>query len=277
MIKHFDIPTENGNYIHANFFEAQNPKKLLIICSTIGVNQEFYHDISRYFQENGITVSTFDYSGIGYSLKVDIKKVKSSLIDWANDLAAVINYNAKIYPNIPITIMGHGLSGQLIGLTKHSLIAQKIVLIAAQNEFWGYLDGVSKIKMWFNLNLLYPFLIKIFGYLPSRKSSNMENLPKNVADEWKKWRKNKNYLFAYIDAENLFFRKFKCELISYNLAFDESTPQKSIDKLTDRYSNAKVKKVCLYPETLNMYQISHFELFDPKSKFTIWNKLRAEI
>ncbi|SRX76016.1 alpha/beta hydrolase family protein [Aequorivita antarctica] len=278
MIKHFEIPSENGSFIHANFFEAKKPKQLLIICSATGVKQEFYHEISKFIHQEGTTAITFDYSGIGYSLKTNIKKVKSSLSDWGtNDLTAVINYSVKIYPNLPIAILGHSIGGQLIGLTKASLLAHKIILVCAQNGFWGNWSGISRVKMWTNWNILVPILIKIFGYLPSKKFSRMEDLPKYVADEWKDWCNNRNYLFAFIDNERLFFRKIKCEIISYSVAFDKYAPQKSIDKLIERYSNANIKRVQIYPENLNFDKIGHFGLFQQKSKYTFWDKLRQEV
>ena len=47
--------------------------------------------------------------------------------------------------------------------------------------------------------------------MPSKKFSKMENLPKNVAEEWAKWCRNPNYLFE-IPKEKLTIKKITLDV-----------------------------------------------------------------
>lgn len=272
------INSKKGYVINVTIYKQTIQKNVLVICSAIGVKQTFYKKIAKYFQENDITVITFDYSGIGNSLIGNIKNSQTTLTNWGNnDLEAVLEYCEQNYPNTNLTILGHSIGGQLVGLTKNALSANKIILICSQSGYWGHWDGIEKLKMWLNWNILFPALIKVFGYMPSKKFSRMENLPKNVAIEWKNWCCSKNYLFDFIDSENLFFEKFKCKLVSYSVENDQYAPKKAVDWLTGKFKKSNWNKIHIKPIDLKLKPIGHFGLFREKYKDSFWKELKNEI
>ncbi|OBX20936.1 hypothetical protein A9996_18705 [Gelidibacter algens] len=178
-----DIHSHKEHLININIYEGKLHESVLVICSATGVKQTYYKKIAKYFQGYGITVITFDYEGIGNSLKKNIKHSETTLTDWGkNDLEAVLEYSEKKFPNYNLIILGHSIGGQLIGLAKKALLANKIILICSQSGYWGHWEGIGKLKMWLNWNFLFPFLINLFGYMPSKKISNMENLTKKSCD-----------------------------------------------------------------------------------------------
>ena len=71
-----EIKTTNLNQITAQIYEAEK-NTVLIISSATGVKQSFYKKFAEFVSANGITVITFDYSGIGLSLKKPIKQIKN--------------------------------------------------------------------------------------------------------------------------------------------------------------------------------------------------------
>ncbi|MFH6968791.1 hypothetical protein [Flavobacterium sp. FlaQc-28] len=107
----------------------------------------------------------------------------------------------------------------------------------------------------------------------------MENLPKNVAEEWKKWCNSKNYLFDHISPNSLFFDKINCELISYSVENDEYAPKKSVDWLTLKYSNSNYSRIHLTPNPTDLVQkkLGHFELFRESFEDSFWQDLKKEI
>jgi len=119
-MKQIEIKTTNLNQITAQIYEAEK-NTVLIISSATGVKQGFYKKFADFVSTNGITVITFDYSGIGLSLNKPIKQIKSSASDWGkNDLDSVIKFTKENYPNAKITLLGHSIGGQIIGLSKSS-------------------------------------------------------------------------------------------------------------------------------------------------------------
>jgi predicted alpha/beta hydrolase len=100
-----DIHTRLGYTLAATLYKSGNRKQLLIIASATGVIQQFYRKFAEYISANGITVITFDYTGIGQSLKQPIRTVKATAADWGtNDLEAVLQYAKDTYPAAELSV-----------------------------------------------------------------------------------------------------------------------------------------------------------------------------
>lgn len=272
-----DIQTNNGNTVTASVYETSK-NAMLIIASATGVKQGFYKKIADFISVNGVSVITFDYSGIGFSLKQPIKQLQNNAADWGkNDLEAVIKYTKENYPNAKITLLGHSIGGQLIGLAKSASQVQKLILIAAQSGYWKLWKGSNKLKMWFNWHILFPTLINFFGYMPSKKISGMENLPKNVAKQWSSWGKKPNYLFDEVLAQDLYFKNISVKTLAISIENDFYAPQKAVNWLTAKYENADIKKIHLNPNDYNTKDIGHFGIFSSKFETNLWKLLLEEI
>lgn len=277
-MKTVEILTHKEYSLSANIYEAPESKTLLIIASATGVKQSYYKRFSGFMTENGISVITFDYLGIGESLKQPIQKLNNNTVDWAKtDLNSVIDYVKEKYPTSSITLLGHSIGGQLIGLTPSSLHADKIILVAAQSGYWKFWKGFEKYKLLSYWTILFPILIPIADYLPSKKINGMENLPKNVARQWRKWCLSPNYLFQYIEKKNLFFDKLSVPLTSISIENDNFAPEKAVDWITEKYENTGAKRIHLTPADFNTDDIGHFGIFREKFKKNIWPLLLNEI
>ena len=259
-------------------YNAVISDKIMIIVSAAGVLQSFYKKIAEFFQQNSISTITFDYTGIGESLHGDIKNENTSLVNWGSrDLEAVIKHTIETFSNHKIILLGHSIGGQLIGLAPSSCKANKIILVAAQSGYWKFWKGAGKIKMWANWHLLVPLLTRGFGYLPSKKFSRMECLPKNVAEEWAKWCRNCDYLFASFPNNNLYFDRINCGITSISIDDDLFAPQKAVEWLNAKFENAALRRLHFIPANFNVSKIGHFSLFTEKFKDSIWKVLLKEV
>lgn len=276
-MKQVEIKTTNLNRITAQIYEAEKDA-VLIISSATGVKQGFYKKFADFVSAKGITVITSDYSGIGLSLKQPIKQIKSNVSDWGkNDLEAVIKYTKENYPNAKITLLGHSIGGQIIGLAKSSSSVQKKILVAAQSGYWKLWEGFERVKMWANWYILFPTLINLFGYMPSKRISGMEDLPKNVAKQWSDWGRKPNYLFDEVSEQDLFFKNISIKTIAISIENDFYAPKKAVDFFTEKYENADIKKMHLKPTEYNTKDIGHFGIFRENFENTLWEILLNEI
>lgn len=274
----FTIATCKHKIIYCSLYNAVDSDKIMIIVSAAGVLQSFYRTIAEYFQKNSISTITFDYTGIGQSLFTSIESDNTTLTNWGNrDLEAVINHAIKAFPNFKIILLGHSIGGQLIGLAPSSCMAEKIILVGAQSGYWRFWKGFAKIQMWVNWHFLIPLLVRGFGYLPSKKISKMESLPKNVAEEWAKWCRSSDYLFASFSHNSHFFDRIKCEVTSISIDDDFFAPRKAVEWLTLKFANASVKRLHFTPKGFKVSKIGHFSLFTEKFRESIWNILLAEV
>ena len=264
--------------IALNIFEDGESLDVLIIASATGVKQRFYKKFATYISANRITVITFDYSGIGQSLNGSIKNFKGNASDWGEkDLEAVILYVTQNYPKHRLTILGHSIGGQIIGLSKSSSRAHKVILVAAQSGYWKFWKGASRMKMWMIWNLLFPAALKIWGYLPSKKISGMENLPRNVAEQWSLWCRNPKYLFADVPENKQFYASINCAITSFSIEDDIYAPREAVQWFIHRYTGSKKKIIHLHPADYATKHIGHFGIFTVKFEQSIWPILQEEI
>ncbi|MCU0385923.1 MAG: alpha/beta hydrolase [Flavihumibacter sp.] len=273
-----EIDTHLGNKLAATLYKSTSRNQLLIIASATGVKQQFYRKFAEYISANGITVITFDYAGIGQSLKQPIRTVKASAADWGrNDLEAVLQYAKENHPGTRLSMLGHSIGGQLIGLAPSSTSIDKLILVAAQSGYWKWWKGTDRIKMWLNWHLLFPTLTSLFGYMPTKKISGMENLPINVARQWSSWGRKENYLFDDIPDEHQHFDKISARLLAISIDNDFYAPSDSVDWLIEKYSIAAVCKVHLDPKDFHVTSIGHFGIFREQFAASIWKNLLNEL
>ncbi len=270
--------TSNSEILSATLFEGKKKETVLIIASATGVRQEYYEKFAQFIAEYGISVITFDYSGIGRSLKKPIKKLDNNAADWGrNDLESIIQYVMSNYPESRKVVLGHSIGGQLVGLAKSSTKINKIILVAAQSGYWKYWKGFGRIKMWFNWYILFPLLLNAFGYLKSKQISGMENLPRNVANQWRNWGRNRDYILSDKTINETHYKKIMVEVTAFSIEDDDFAPVEAVQWMTGQYQNAKKKSIHLKPVDFKVTKIGHFGVFKERFRNTIWNKVLNEI
>lgn len=268
----------NSEILSATLFEGVKKDAILIIASATGVRQEYYQKFAQFIADNGISVITFDYNGIGRSLKDLIKKLDNNAADWGrNDIENMIQYVMTNYPNSKKIMLGHSIGGQLIGLAESSQKLDKIVLVAAQSGYWRFWKGIGRIKMWFNWYILFPVILNTFGYLHSKKISGMENLPKNVANQWRNWGKNRDYILSDKSINETYYDKVKVDVTAFSIEDDDFAPLESVQWMTSQYQNAKKKSIHLNPIDFQVTKIGHFGVFKERFRNTIWTQILDEI
>lgn len=272
------IETAGGHLIAAQWFGPKESHTTVIISSATGVKQSYYKKFAAYIAGHGIAVVTFDYYGIGDSFDLPIRRLQNNAHDWGRiDLESVICYARQANPNAAIVLLGHSIGGQLIGLTPAARHAKKVILVAAQSGYWRYWRGKSRVSMWLNWYVTFPLLLNLFGYLPSKKFSAMENLPKNVASQWRSWCVSPNYYLDHLPASDLYFQHIDAALLSISIQDDHYAPRKAVDWLTGQYENSKVSRRHIKPTEYEVSKIGHFGVFREKFKETLWQYLLNEI
>lgn len=271
------IKTANHTFISATIYKGYS-NLCVIIASATGVRQEFYKRFAKFLVSKGIHVVTFDYSGIGGSLHGNIKESLVKATDWGKyDLEAVIQYAKLNYPNFRLVIVGHSVGGQLIGMAASSVLADKIILVAAQSGYWKWWKGLDRCKILMNWFIFFPVFIKLFGYLPSKRITGMENLPINVAKQWRNWCIHPDYFLGELQAGNLYFDKITNGITAISIEADAYAPVEAVNWLTGLFTSARIKKMHLQATNYSFHTIGHFGIFKEKFKRSIWNILLCEI
>ncbi|MBP3942803.1 alpha/beta fold hydrolase [Sphingobacteriaceae bacterium WQ 2009] len=277
-MKEVQITTYNSYAIAATIYEGLGNKIILIIASAIGVKQAYYGAFARYLANQGITVITFDYYGIGKSKPTALKHVNVSIAEWGKvDLDAVITYAYQHYPTARYVFLGHSVGGQLVGLSPYARQLDKIITVASQTGYWRYWPGSSKLRMFANWYFIIPLLTNIFGYLPSKRITGMENLPKKVALQWSSWCLSPNYLFDKIAAKELYYEQLTIPVYAVSIADDKFAPVAAVDWMSSQFTAAEVQRVHLEAKDFELAEIGHFGIFRNTFKNSFWKRLHAEI
>lgn len=270
----FYIDTPLGHHLGLTLFKPKNSiHKTIIISSATGVLQHYYFKFATFFSELGYTVYTFDYSGIGKSnLSIsDLKQNNIDLKDWGkNDQAFVINYAKSQNPNDKIIVITHSIGGQILAFNKNISKIDAIITIASQSGYWKHWKGFERFKMFTFWHVLIPTLTPLFGYFPAKKFGLFENLPQQMAYQWQRWGKHKDYMLSEFNFENLQFKNFNKHLLAISFPKDEYATKVAVDWLAKQFTNANIERRHIIPKELGISNVGHFGFFRSKFKDSLW-------
>lgn len=270
----FYIDTPLGHHLGLTLFKPKNSiHKTIIISSATGVLQHYYFKFATFFSELGYTVYTFDYSGIGKSnLSIsDLKQNNIDLKDWGkNDQAFVINYAKSQNPNDKIIVITHSIGGQILAFNKNISKIDAIITIASQSGYWKHWKGFERFKMFTFWHVLIPTLTPLFGYFPAKKFGLFENLPQQMAYQWQRWGKHKDYMLSEFNFENLQFKNFNKHLLAISFLKDEYATKVAVDWLAKQFTNANIERRHIIPKELGISNVGHFGFFRSKFKDSLW-------
>jgi predicted alpha/beta hydrolase len=272
-----EITLKSGLVLH-NYQSSNHSNDYLIIASATGVKQRYYAAFARWLStHHAINVISFDYMGIGKSNPVPQHNVTHSAQDWSKiDLNNVIRF-AKDEKNAErVSVLGHSIGGQIIGLCPRYLDIDRITIVAGQSGYWKHWQGAIRYKMALYWFVLLPIVTSLFGYLPA-KLFNMENLPKNMAMEWSKWCKSPNYLFDHLPETDLYYSKLAIPLSAISIDDDHFAPKVAVDWIASKYSAANLNRIHLKASDFDEKSIGHFGPFKKKYADKLWPLLAKAI
>lgn len=160
--------------------------KLLLINSATGVKQQIYFSFAKYFAENGFTVITYDYRGIGESKPQKMRGFEATMRTWGTeDFKTVTDFIQKNYKDHQRFCLGHSVGALILGMNPDSFIFKKFVFVNTQDAYVGNLKWNIALAGILGFGLAVPLTTQFFGYFPAHRFGLGESLPKGVAFDWK--------------------------------------------------------------------------------------------
>ena len=268
------IAASDGFELTATLFDGGSISKtnVVIIASDIGVRRGRYEDFAIFLCKQGFQVVTFDYRGIGDSLPTGIRQSPADLTDWGkHDLSGVISWTASEYGNAAITVLGHGVGGQILPLATNRRLVDAVILVASYSGYWKFLPSQTKYAMLLLWTFVLPILTVLLGYLPGRLVGLNENLPAWVAREWAYWSRHPDYLGRDgVELIRAQFASLKVPLLAYSFWDDPMAPQEAVDELMEWYASAQITRRHIEEADLEEADIGHFGFFTEKHRRSMW-------
>lgn len=276
------IYCQDGYQLGGHFYlhKGESLQKLpILICPATGILQKFYRHFANWLAEQGFDVLTFDFRGIGESLHGQLKNAQASILDWGTfDIPAAIHYLLEKTQQSQVVLIGHSAGGQLLGIAPNYEKVAKLIGIAASTGYVKNLTGKTKFFAPVMFEIVFPISNYFLGYGATKMLGMGENLPKNVAKQWREFCSHAGYVENAIGKSIFqdFHSKVTIPMTIIHALDDEIATPANVDDLLRLYPQAQKKKMPLEPLAWQHQQIGHMGFFK-KSHQNLWHLIINEL
>ena len=244
----------------------------LVIAGAMGVRQDFYGPLARFFAANGIHVLTFDYRGMGYSRRGSLRRLDVDVSAWAeHDLNGMLFEAQAMGHRLPLLYLGHSLGGQILGMLPDAGRVRAALTVTAGSGYYKLNDRMPlQVRLlWF---AAIPALTPLFGYFPGKTLRIVGDLPRGVAWQWRRWCLHPEYLMAEGEGYREAFKRVAIPIRGYSFEDDPLIQRGAIDQLHSFYSAAQVERRHVEPGEVGARSVGHFGFFSERSRDTLWRE-----
>jgi predicted alpha/beta hydrolase len=274
--QHLEVRLVDGFRLSATVYQKSNTtrdgNRVVLINSATAVKRAFYEPYACFLAEQGYTVVTFDYRGIGDSRPASLRGFEARLRDWGElDIAGMIDWITAEFKPSRLFVVAHSIGGQLVALAGNNSLISAMVTVAAQHGYWKLYDSPKRYQQYVSARFLVPTLTAICGYLPMKFFRHGEDMPVDVALEWANWCLNPNYMFGdetLRSRDNI--KLLRAPLLSISIEDDRWATERAVDCLMQFYSGAKISRRHVRLSEVGADSIGHFGFFKAARLPTLW-------
>jgi predicted alpha/beta hydrolase len=262
-----EISAADGTRLAGRFFPADAAKQSepVLICTATGVPQRFYAAFARWLAQQGIDVLTFDYRGIGASLReAHVRQCRARKQDWGQlDMPAALDWLRQRTGAETVDLIGHSAGGQLVGLMPNHAALRRVLMVSASS---GHVRGLRfpyRIAAYAYLRLYLPVTARALGYSPSKIIGMGEDLPAGVARQWSRWCLRPGYVANEFGRgiSRHYYDEFRAPILSLYASDDSIATPRNVDDLLRLFPLAPKQTVCLDPSRFNVPRFGHVDFF----------------
>jgi len=241
-------------------------ERAVVVMPATGVPQAYYSKFAAYVAERGFTVLTFDYRGIGRSLRGPVRSLNARMQDWAQlDGAAALAF----FAGRKVRIVGHSFGGQALGLLPDPSPIERALLVGSQSGYWRNWPLLGRAWMWPATHLALPGVTKLHGYFPGSRFGFGEDLPAGVALQWAAWCRNPRYLVGALGVDDAYAR-VRTRVRAYAISDDAFAPPSAVAALRPLYPNVQWETRRVAPRELGVRTLGHFGFFRERFRDSLW-------
>lgn len=249
---------------------AGAPRAFVVVNSGTGIRRRFYGRFAARLAARGLEVLTWDYRGVGGSRPGSLRGHPARMRDWGRlDMPAALRWARQEAEGLPVAVVGHSAGGHLAGLVPAAEQPDALVLVAAQDGYWGHWPPELRLRMrllWWAM----PRLAAAFGHLPGWLGVG-EDLPRGVAAEWSAWARSPGYLFDDPALDLAGYTAFHRPLLALSFADDRAyAPRAAVEALLARFPGTAAEHRHLDPAAAGLPPVGHFGFFKPAAE-PLWD------
>jgi predicted alpha/beta hydrolase len=274
----FQVECVDGVILKGTLLLPKYPTAVIQFNCGTATKKEFYLPFLEYLAQHNYICCLWDYRGSGESAPTNLKFCNFTYSDYGlKDMPAIKKYLNDRFANLPFLFFNHSTGGQQIGFMNNLENVAGVVNFAVST---GYLPNMPlgyRLQSNYFFHIFTPLSIKLTGYLKAKKFGYMEDLPKNVVNEWKAWCMKRDYLFDVkfygksIPEGN--FKKFDFPIHTFWTIDDNISNEKNTENFWKHIVSSKaISFTKLTPNDFEVKSIGHFGFFKRSMKDKLWNK-----
>lgn len=275
--KPVEITAMDGLALAGTVFAPVEPNgAVLIINPATGVRQRLYGRYAQFMANEGFTVVTYDYRGMGGSqVPPDVWR-RIRIHDWGiKDAAGVVAWSRRELAPGRLFVCGHSIGGQLIATLEQANDIDAVLLVAAQSGFYAHWPLRGRWQLWLLWHVAMPLVTRLMGRFPGRLLGGAsEDLPPLVARDWARWCRSPHYLVDDAGAPiRIGARRYAGPLLALSFSDDATfAPKKAVAALLDWFEGADIDWRHLTPAEAGVEEIGHFKFFRDQALRPLWQE-----
>ncbi len=270
-IQAVSISTPDGYTLSASEFTPETSNGVAVILNgATGVLKKYYQSFAEHLCQQGFTILTYEYRGIGNSTQAEKDAPQPSMIHWGQiDMDVVLQYFSNKHPTLTMKGIGHSIGGQLLGMLPNNNRYKGFLNIAAQHIYWKNWPTKDRAITVLFFFFVLPFFAAFNG-LP-KWVLGAEYLPKKVVKDWSRF--GRKDIYTDHNNQNLTDGFHAYEGKMRFLSMDDDilfAPKNGVKGLQSLFKNAKSDLLILKPKDYEMHKIDHFGFFKSNMNKQAW-------
>ena len=191
---------------------------VVMLSAATATPRQFYKSFAMFLADEGHTVVTYDYRGIGESRPESLRGFRGSMSDWGLlDMQGVLDWISDEYAPTTLFAVGHSVGGQVTGMLTGADRITAMATVSAQSGYWGLQGDGEVAKMRIAAHFVMPPVTRLFGYFPWSKFSSAQDLPKDAALQWASWCRDPDYILGDDALPLERYQDFTAPVLAYSI------------------------------------------------------------
>ncbi|GAA1316724.1 alpha/beta fold hydrolase [Nonlabens tegetincola] len=246
-----------------------------VITTATGAKASFYWRYADYLASHGLRAVVADYRGVGRSAPEGspraLRGMRTRWHEWGTlDIDAVIGWAMTDGPGRRIVGVGHSFGGLGICLAPRAGAVERLITVGAQHAHWrDYATRSPRTLLRWHIAM--PAIAAAVGYLPGRRLGWLEDVPRGVAFDWARGRRNfADTIGRGGDLVMSRMAGLEFAMLAVAATDDPFATPAATDRLLGYLPRARVERCELSPSELGVSEIGHLAVFHERFKNPLW-------
>jgi predicted alpha/beta hydrolase len=256
-------------------FPATMPRAVLVVHPAMGISQRYYAPFAWFMAQQGFTVITYDYRGMGASAPPQLRPdFAVGFRQLAHDAGQVLAYVYHAFPTLPLGAIGHSIGGLFPLMTPHNHLLDSFLMVGTQladpTDFGpGWWPRFRTSLLWFGV---LPLLTRCYGYFPGRQFRlGLGNLPARFVTELSQRRHREpihDFLARVGSTDH--HQTLRCPMLAVAATDDPICTERAMRRLRQQMPGKTLEQRRIRPIEVGATAIGHVRFFSRSFAKTLW-------